>query len=255
MIEKMKMVYVVSSLSRKKEMLDGLEKLGVLHIAEKKGAVHAVTEKFTELSRLTASLAEYLPDKKEQKNRPAKPLLQGEEFEKFYGEVKGAVERKAALEQELSVLHAEIERVSPWGDITSEDLELLKDRKYDLYFYRVPASTYAALTADEERQVIHLKDIKKEVLIASIGTLPPEFAASEFNLPEKGAKELAAAEADCQTGIDKSVETLKEAALHMDSFNAAMLVAQNEANYSSASQTAGSDDRFVWLSGYVPEQM
>lgn len=64
MIEKMKMVYVVSSLSRKKEMLDGLEKLGVLHIAEKKGAVHAVTEKFTELSRLTASLAEYLPDKK-----------------------------------------------------------------------------------------------------------------------------------------------------------------------------------------------
>lgn len=80
MIEKMKMVYVVSSLSRKKEMLDGLEKLGVLHIAEKKGAVHAVTEKFTELSRLTASLAEYLPDKKEQKNRPAKPLLQGEEF-------------------------------------------------------------------------------------------------------------------------------------------------------------------------------
>ena len=145
MIEKMKMVYVVSSLSRKKEMLDGLEKLGVLHIAEKKGAVHAVTEKFTELSRLTASLAEYLPDKKEQKNRPAKPLLQGEEFEKFYGEVKDAVERKAALEQELSVLHAEIERVSPWGDITSEDLELLKDRKYDLYFYRVPASTYAAL--------------------------------------------------------------------------------------------------------------
>ena len=253
MIEKMKMVYVVSSLSRKKEMLDGLEKLGILHIAEKKGAVHAVTEKFTELSRLTASLAEYLPDKKEQKNRPAKPLLQGEEFEKFYGEVKGAVERKAALEQELSVLHAEIERVSPWGDITSEDLELLKDRKYDLYFYRVPASTYAALAADEERQVIHLKDIKKEVLIASIGTLPPEFAASEFNLPEKGAKELAAAEADCQAGIDKSVETLKEAALHMDSFNAAMLVAQNEANYSSASQTAGSDDRFVWLSGYVPE--
>ena len=173
MIEKMKMVYVVSSLSRKKEMLDGLEKLGVLHIAEKKGAVHAVTEKFTELSRLTASLAEYLPDKKEQKNRPAKPLLQGEEFEKFYGEVKGAVERKAALEQELSVLHAEIERVSPWGDITSEDLELLKDRKYDLYFYRVPASTYAALTADEERQVIHLKDIKKEVLICFAGATSP----------------------------------------------------------------------------------
>lgn len=253
MIEKMKMVYVVSSLSRKKEMLDGLEKLGVLHIAEKKGAAHAVTEKFTELSRLTASLAEYLPDKKELKNQPAKPLLQGEAFEQYYGEVKGAIERKSALEQELSVLHAELERVAPWGDITAEDLELLKDSKYDLYFYSVPASTYAKLVADEERQVIHLKDIKKEVLIASIGKLPPEFGASEFTLPEKSVEELENSASECEKGIEASVDVLKDAALHMESFNAAMLVAQNEERYSSASQTAGSDDRFVWLSGYVPE--
>lgn len=253
MIEKMKMVYVVSSLSRKKEMLDGLEKLGVLHIAEKKGAAHAVTEKFTELSRLTASLAEYLPDKKELKNQPEQPLLQGEAFDRYYGEVKGAVERKSALEQQLSVLHAEIERVAPWGDITAEDLDLLKDRKYDLYFYSVPASTYAKLVADEERQVIHLKDIKKEVLIASIGKLPPEFGASEFTLPEKSVEELENSASECEKGIEASVDVLKDAALHMESFNAAMLVAQNEEQYSSASQTAGSDDRFVWLSGYVPE--
>ena len=36
MIEKMKMVCVVSSVSRKDEMLDGLRSLGLLHLAEKK---------------------------------------------------------------------------------------------------------------------------------------------------------------------------------------------------------------------------
>lgn len=253
MIEKMKMVYVVSSLSRKKEMLDGLEKLGVLHIAEKKGAAQAVTERFTELSRLTASLAEYLPDKKEQKKQPAKPLLQGKEFDQYYGEVQSAMERKSALEQEASVLRAELERISPWGNITAADLDLLKEQKYDIYFYTVPTSAYANLIADEERRIIHLKDVKKEVLIASIGKLPPEFSTSEFTLPEKSVEELENAESECRKGIEESIDVLKDAALHMESFNAAMLVAQNDERYSSASQTAGSDDSFVWLSGYVPE--
>ena len=36
MIEKMKMVYVVSSVSKKDEMLDGLRDLGLLHLAERK---------------------------------------------------------------------------------------------------------------------------------------------------------------------------------------------------------------------------
>ena len=47
MIEKMKMVYVVSSLSQKENMLSGLKQLGVLHIAEKKSAEAKVSERFT----------------------------------------------------------------------------------------------------------------------------------------------------------------------------------------------------------------
>ena len=38
MIEKMKMVYVVSSVSKKDEMLDGLRTLGILHLSERKHA-------------------------------------------------------------------------------------------------------------------------------------------------------------------------------------------------------------------------
>ncbi len=40
----------------------------------------------------------------------------------------------------------------------------------------------------------------------------------------------------------------------MPSFQAQMLKAQNEENYSSASETAESDEDFVWISGYLPEE-
>ena len=51
MIEKMKMVYVVSSVSKKDEMLDGLRDLGLLHLAEKKSPARAASERFTTLSK------------------------------------------------------------------------------------------------------------------------------------------------------------------------------------------------------------
>ena len=60
MIEKMKMVCVVSSVSRKDEMLDGLRSLGLLHLAEKKSPDRAVAERFTTLpsgARLPRSTA------------------------------------------------------------------------------------------------------------------------------------------------------------------------------------------------------
>ncbi len=34
-----------------------------------------------------------------------------------------------------------------------------------------------------------------------------------------------------------------------------MLKAQNAENYSSASETAESDEDFVWISGYLPEEI
>ena len=64
MIEKMKMVYVVSSVSKKDEMLDGLRDLGLLHLAEKKSPARAASERFTTLSKTAGVLLDYAPDKK-----------------------------------------------------------------------------------------------------------------------------------------------------------------------------------------------
>lgn len=253
MIEKMKMVYVVSSLSRKKEMLDGLKKLGVMHIAEKKAATHAVTEEFSELSKTVSMLAEYVPEKKELKNLEKPPVMTGEAFDRMYSDVKDAVERKSVLTHELTIIMAELDRIGPWGEFNPEDLDTLRDHRFELFFYRASAETYAQLVADEEIKVIHIKDVKKDVLFASIGALPPQFAATEFYLPERGAADLEEAENEYTQGIEECEAVFRNAALYMESFNAAMLRAQNAEFMSSASETAESDDNFVWLSGYVPE--
>ena len=60
MIEKMKMVHVVSSVSRKQEMLEGLRDLGILHLREKKSASRETSERFTSLSRTSMALTDYV---------------------------------------------------------------------------------------------------------------------------------------------------------------------------------------------------
>ena len=60
MIEKMKMVHVVSSVSRKQELLEGLRDLGILHLAEKKSASRGTSERFTSLSRTSMALTDYV---------------------------------------------------------------------------------------------------------------------------------------------------------------------------------------------------
>ena len=64
MIEKMKMVYVVSSVSKKDEMLDGLRDLGLLHLAEKKSPARAASERFTTLSKTAEVIKDYAHNNK-----------------------------------------------------------------------------------------------------------------------------------------------------------------------------------------------
>ena len=110
MIEKMQMVYVVSSVSRKDEMLEGLRNLGLLHLAEKKSPARAATERFTTLSKTATELLDYSPDKKS-KNKNSAPVLSDKEFEEMYQGVLNALDKKSTLVQDISAAYAEIELI------------------------------------------------------------------------------------------------------------------------------------------------
>ena len=122
MIEKMKMVYIVSSVSRKDEMLEGLRNLGLLHLAEKKAPSREATARFETLSRTALLLQEYAQDKKDKKKAEV-PVLSDPEFEAMYQETLDAIEKKDALEQLIITDHAEIDRIKEWGNFSPEELK------------------------------------------------------------------------------------------------------------------------------------
>ena len=252
MIEKMKMVYIVSSVSKKDEMLDGLRNLGILHLSEKKSPQRAVSERFTSLSKTASALMDYAPDKKS-KNKEEVPILTDTQFEEMYQGVLTAMDKKSALIQDISAANAEIERIKAWGDFEPGELKQLKEVGYDLHFYRLGKNDYTMVAEDPEIRFVRLASIDKMDTVAVLGTLPATIPAAEFSIPEKGISELTKEIEIAQQEIAACDEVLKKAAVYDSSFQVQMLKAQNAENYSSASETAENDDDFVWISGYLPE--
>ncbi|MCF0228478.1 MAG: hypothetical protein HUJ76_02130 [Parasporobacterium sp.] len=257
MIEKMKQVCVVSSVSGKEKMLEGLRELGLLHLAEKKAPKRVTVERFQNLSKTAQALLDYAPNKKEMKKKGKKqepmPVLDNESFEKMYEEASSALERKASLAQEINAANAEIERVRVWGDFEPGEVKALKAEGIDFHFYRLGKNEADRVMADPELRVIKLADIDKMTAVASIGKLPPEIPAAEFSIPEKSITQLQKDIDNYRADIAECEQILRKAALYDASFQAQMLRAQNAENYSAAGETAESDENFVWIRGYMPE--
>ena len=253
MIEKMKMVHVVSTVSKKDEMLEGLRKLGLMHLAEKQSADRVVTERFSTLAKTAQALADYAPNKKEAKLLEEAPILSDQEFEQLYNEVLAAIDEKAALAQEISVASAEIERIQAWGDFSPAEVKELKKQGYDLHFYNIGKNEMEQVQADKEIRFIRLASIDKTDTIAVLGSLPATITAKEFTLPEQSVSELRGKIDAANKSIAECDRVLYKAAGYEASFQDQMLKAQNEENYSQAQATAQSDEDFVWISGYIPE--
>ena len=248
MIEKMKKVFVVSSASRKEQMLASLMDLGVLHIAEKKNADRELLDRFAELSKTELMLREYA----EKGQKPA-AVLSDREFEEKYAQIRAAADKKDALLADRSAAAAEAERLVPWGDFSPELVAQLKDEGLDLHFYRLGKAEMESLAQDENVKFIRLADVDKMSAAAVLGKLPPTYGAMELPMPEKGLSQLREYIAECDAKAAECDEELKKASVYADSFKQQMLKAQEKAEFSSAEATAQSGDDLVWISGYMPE--
>ena len=247
MIEKMKKVFVVSTASKKEQMLSALMDLGVLHIAEKKSADRELLDRFSDLSKTELLLKEYAV-----KGQKPAEILPDKEFEAKYEEIRSVADRRETLLQERSAAAAEAERLAPWGDFSPEQIKELKDAGLDLHFYRVGKNELESITADENIRFIRLADVDKMAVVAVLGTLPPALAAMELAVPEKGLSELKTYIAECDEKAAECGEELKKASVYAGSFKDQLLKVQEKAEFSSAEATAESEDDLVWISGYMP---
>ena len=248
MIEKMKMIHIVTTVSGKEEMLKGLREIGIVHLAEKKAADRVVADRLADLSKTASMLLEYA-DKK----APGAEVLSDSAFEKMYAEVQAASEKKTLMAQEISAANAELDRIQAWGEFSPAELKAVKEEGFDLHFYRIGEKECEAAIAAEDIRVIRMGTIDKMPTIAVLGTLPAEIPATEFNIPEKSVSELQQKIKDCTEAMAACEEVFKKNSVYDASFKAQMLKAENDVTYSAANRTVEGDDDFVWLSGYVPE--
>ena len=248
MIEKMKMVHIVTTASGKDAMLEGVRNAGIVHLAERKAPERALSERFADLSRISLMLKDYAPE-----DQKEKAVLSDEDFEAMYREVTEASERKTNLFQRSGVIRAEIERLTEWGDFSPEDVKALRESGYDLHFYRLGKAEAEQAFAAEDIRMIRLASVDGMDTVAVFGQLPQEIPASEFSLPEKSLEEYKKELEDCEKGMQECDEVFRKNSCYQESFTQQMLKTQNAENYSSASATAEGDGDFVWLTGYIPE--
>lgn len=249
MVEKMKMVHIVTSASAKEEMLKGLRDIGVMHLAEKQSADREVSDRFQTMSRTEMALKDYA----EPKQKPVSEILTDDEFNKMYDGVLEAMDRKSALTQDISTANTEIDRISAWGEFSPEDVKDLRKDGYDFHFYRMGSKEFEALKAEEDVRFLRLAPVEKQDAVAVFGTLPASIQATEFIPGESSISELRQQIEEAKKGIEECDGTLKAASVYDLSFKNQLLKLQNEVNYSSADATTQGDDDFVWISGYVPE--
>ena len=246
MIEKMKVLHIVSVASAKTQLLDQLRDLGVVHFAEKSVADKSYLERFSLLSKIVLTLKDYAP------KAFSKDLLSDDEFEKLFNKVAKAINLKQELNSERSNAVAEADKIRGWGDFIPAEVKSLKEEGFDLHFYRLDKKVLEELKANEEIKYVNLASIEKMPAIAVIGELPDLYKSSEFALPAKGLSELEQIIAECDAKLLECENTLKEAAEYIPSFNAQMLNTQNDEEYSAVSNTVNSEDGLVYISGYIP---
>jgi len=244
MVEQMLSVSVVTAAEKKNAMLPDLQQLGLLHLKERKAADSETTRRLSRLYHIWETLKEY-SDKKQSLQSPVAEA----DFAQLYRRAEEAIDRKAKLEERLTQISRELERISPWGDFSPVDVKELGQRGVQLRFYRLEKAQYRQALQDDSLRFIRLADVDKMVAVAALGTLP---SASEFLLPEKGAVALRQEMDDLKRQLDDCRQQLHECAAYGASFREALIREQNAVSLSSAAATAQADGDFVWLTGYLP---
>ncbi len=246
MIEKMKVVHVVTTVSEKSSLLDRLQKMGIVHFSEKASADQQYLQRFADLSRIATVLQEY-PD-----IVPETSLLSDSEFEVLFQKLIACLDRKKSLQDELSESRSAAEKLAEWGRFSPAEVRELQQSGLDIHIYRTDKKTLAALIEDPDVQFIRLSPVGKMPTLAAFSPLPPQYSATEFPLPEKGLAELEQEQECCSQGLSDCESFLRQAASHLPSIQDQMLRTQNEAEYSAVSNTSQSQDGLVWLRGYIP---
>lgn len=259
MIVPMKKVSLVVLSKERKEALEKLKSVGVVHIEQLEGKGEKLAA-FKEASSNALVSLSILGEIKLPKKHAQPQKLSNSELQATCKEVLDLSEQKKKLLEEISADTVERERFANWGEVYPSDFEYLKEKKVSLKMYEIPEDKYGLI--DENSKTLCVNRFRKTVrfLLVDAGDerpadFPPE--AYEVPFPELSTEEILnrikANKATIEE-IDKKLASLAVYVPQISTFRKSLdSDIEFETIYSGMGQEEeGKDTDLAWLSGYVP---
>lgn len=139
--------------------LEKLGELGVVDVIERKGTnkEEELSEDHQEIRRLDAALALLQQDKQSAVNSKNTVPLDHDRIVETLEAAEVLAEKKQALETRLEETTVEIERLEPWGDFTTSDLEKLGPAGYEIKLYKCAASQFEP-EWEQQHHLFHINE-------------------------------------------------------------------------------------------------
>ena len=218
MIVPMKKVSIVVLNKERRQALEQLKKIGVVHLEQLEGngeKLAAYKEASNNAMNASAVLAEIKVPKKH--GQPAS--LSNQEIAEKCVNIISLTEQKKRLLEEISNDSVELDRFALWGEVNPDDFAYLKEKNISLRLFEIPEDKYSLV--DSSAVTISVNRAKKTVrfLLVNGGderpaAIPPE--AYEVPMPAVSTAEIARRIEDDEAkiaGIDKA---LLEEAIYKD---------------------------------------
>lgn len=259
MIVPMKKVSLVVLEKEKKQALEKLRKLKLVHVEDLTGNGENLSKLKSTYDMMERAFFLISDIKVKEKDVIQVSLTKEEAVEKA-SQFLELLSLKKNYEDLITGNTKEIERFSRWGDVDPADLRFLAEKGYFLFLYEIPAEYYSLIPETEKvLRVNGDKNLVRFILVSDNGNVPQNLPSQAVlvTLPSKSTRLLREENEDykskikaierqiysfsaCKTGIEKNLKIL-EKEIEFENIYSGMDGEEGEGSL-----------RLSWLTGFVP---
>ena len=259
MIVPMKKVSLVVLEKEKKQALEKLRKLKLVHVEDLTGNGENLSKLKSTYDMMERAFFLISDIKVKEKDVIQVSLTKKEAVEKA-SQFLELLSLKKNYEDLITGNTKEIERFSRWGDVDPADLRFLAEKGYFLFLYEIPAEYYSLIPETEKvLRVNGDKNLVRFILVSDNGNVPQNLPSQAVlvTLPSKSTRLLREENEDykskikaierqiysfsaCKTGIEKNLKIL-EKEIEFENIYSGMDGEEGEGSL-----------RLSWLTGFVP---
>ncbi|MBO8457538.1 MAG: ATPase [Spirochaetes bacterium] len=259
MIVPMKKVSLVVLEKEKKQALEKLRKLKLVHVEDLTGNGENLSKLKSTYDMMERAFFLISDIKVKGKDVIQVSLTKEEAVEKA-SQFLELLSLKKNYEDLITGNTKEIERFSRWGNVDPADLRFLAEKGYFLFLYEIPAEYYSLIPETEKvLKVFSDKNLVRFILVSDNGNVPQDLPSQAVlvTLPSKSTRLLREENEDykskikaierqiysfsaCKTGIEKNLKIL-EKEIEFENIYSGMDGEEGEGSL-----------RLSWLTGFVP---